>query len=249
MKRIAIFAEGQTESIFVRELLLRLVDASKMYLECIELKKQKMTEPNFLHKCPNPEIYILVADVHGDEGVISSIRDRGDHFVERTGYDEIIGLRDMYCRAYRRLSPEKIDGRVSREIIGSCYNVIREMRNVSRVQLYFATMEIEAWFLGMYNLFEKVNTVLSADNIKNELNIDLKCLDPQKEFFKPTEIIKDIMGLCRRDYTKKKSEVEAIARRMQVTDFDNAKENNRCGCFGEFCREIEKVAVNCLYSN
>ena len=108
-------------------------------------------------------------------------------------------------------------------------------------------MEIEAWFLGMYNLFEKVNIILSADNIKNELNIDLRCLDPQKEFFKPTEKVKDIMGMCGGEYDKKKDEVEAIASRMQVTDFDDARENNRCGCFEEFCREIETIADNCLY--
>ena len=97
MKRIAIFAEGQTELIFIRNLLLKVVDPSKLSFECFELISHKPCTVPYQYPNQSAEIHFLILNVRGDEAVLSSIREREKDLVERGGYDRIIGLRDMYC--------------------------------------------------------------------------------------------------------------------------------------------------------
>ncbi len=116
-----------------------------------------------------------------------------------------------------------------------------------RIHLYFAVMEIEAWFLAMYKLFERIDPLLTIEYIQNELGIDFKSIDPEREFFKPSKEVNDIMELIGRGYKKKKDEIEAITNSMQISDFNDAIENNRCECFTEFRTSLEQVATGCLY--
>jgi len=238
MKKVAIFTEGKTELIFVRELLLRLIDPSKTSLECMELLAYKLTPVPYRHYCPNPELYFLIINVHGDEAVISYIRDREKSLVEESGYEKILGLRDMYCDDYRRLSPSGINESVSKQLIQSRNSTIQNMNYPNRIKLHFAIMEIEAWFLAMYNIFQKIDSRLTNDFIQQELGIDLKNIDPQTEFFKPSEQVNDIFLLCERRYDKKIGDCELICSRMELVDFDNAKENGRCENFDAFYQEI-----------
>ena len=57
----------------------------------------------------------------------------------------------------------------------------------------------------------------------------------------------DILSLCGWQYKKKKGEIENIVSKMQVDDFENAKENNRCAWFEKFYNEIRQSALNYLY--
>jgi len=239
MKKVAIFTEGQTELIFVRELLLRLIDPSKMRLECMELLADRMTPVPYPHICPNPELYFLIVNVRGDEAVISNIREQEKSLVEKSGYEKILGLRDLYCDDYRRLSPSGINVSVSRQLIQSRNSIIQNMTYSNRIKLHFAIMEIEAWFLAMYNIFQKIDSSLTNDFIQEKLGIDLKNIDPQVEFFRPSEQVNYILGLCGRQYKKKQSDIENITSKMEVLDFDNARENNRCTCFDAFYQEIK----------
>ena len=247
MKKIAIFTEGQTEAIFVRELLLRIVNASKMRLQCVELLAHTLSGAYYEHRCPDPEIYFLIIDVHGDEGVVSSIKDREVTILETQGFEQIIGLRDMYCDIYNKLSPGTINQLVSDAIKNGCRSTIDQLNNADRIKLFFAVMEIEAWFLAMYNLFEKIDSLLTKEYINANIGYNLEIIDPQTEFFKPTDKVKDIMNLCGQRYRKTKSEIERIAHRMSIDDLDDARENGRCDCFDGFYNEIATVASGYLY--
>ncbi len=247
MKRIAIFTEGQTEQIFVRELIRRYVDASKMRLRCMELLKHKLSDAPFEHKCPDPEIDFLIIDAHGDEGVISAIKERAGKFIEKEGYEKIIGLRDMYCDRYCELSGGLISENVTNTIIEDYESTINDMKYGDRIKLFFAIMETEAWFLGMYNLFQKINKILTVEHIINELELDLKESDPQKEYFKPHVQLASVLGLCGMEYKKKKDEIEAIASNMDTSDFDNARENNRCESLDSLFREVNEIVKGYTY--
>jgi len=240
LKRIAIFTEGQTELIFIRHFLLKVLDPSKLSFECYELiAHQPFTVP---YRYPNPsaEIHFLILNVHGDEGVLSSIKEREKKMVEGSGYDKIIGLRDMYCYEYVKRSPGVINDEVSNLIIHRQNQTVRGMKHSDRIKLFFAIMEIEAWFLGMYNLFAKINSVLTAQYIERELGINLTTSDPQKQFYKPSDQVNEIFQLCGRghQYKKKRGEIESICSNMDYSDFDTARENNRCSCLNDFCQEI-----------
>jgi hypothetical protein len=241
LKRIAIFAEGQTELIFIREFLFRIFDPSKLSLECFVLLAHKESPVPYKYSSPSAEIHFMIIDAHGDRGVLSSIAEREINLIEKREYDRIIGLRDMYSEDYIKLSPDVITEVISNQIIEKHNLTIENMTYSDKIKIYFAIMEIEAWFLGMYNLFYKINSMLTLEYIKESLNIDLQVIDPQREFYKPSELVHSILELCERAYNKKEDEIESICSQMTTEDFDNARENSRCKCFADFYKEI----VNC----
>jgi hypothetical protein len=73
VKKIAIFTEGQTELIFVRELIFLLIDASKLKLECVELIGSNSHNVRDDFSAPNPEIYFMIVNVNNDEQLITAI--------------------------------------------------------------------------------------------------------------------------------------------------------------------------------
>lgn len=248
MRKIAIFTEGQTESIFVRHLLLNIVDASKMCLECIELLKHIKTEKTFSHQCPEPEVYFLIVDAHGDAGVVSAIKEReGELLSSSSGYEKIIGLRDLYCRVYKELSPGKIDDEVSSKIIEGISRTISFMVNHKQIEVFYAVMEIEAWFLAMYRLMEKINALLTIEYIHQQLKYDIKKIDPQISFYKPSKELRKVLELCNINYDKKKDGVESIISKISVEDYKDAVEGNRTENFGIFYNEIKRLAGSCAY--
>lgn len=238
MKKIAIFTEGQTELIFFRKFLERVMDISKLSFDCWDLSGQEFSQVPYEHKNPNAEIHFLIVNVNCDEKVLSSIKEREKDLIKTQGYRKIIGLRDMYGREYRKRSPREINEQVSNRIIQRSNQTVESMTYFDRIKLYFAIMEIEAWFLGMYDLFQKIDSLLTVEYIKRNLDIDLKSVDPQKEFYKPSDQVRSILRLCGREYKKKRDEVESICSNMDSSSFDNATENNRCMCFADFYKEI-----------
>lgn len=248
LKKIAIFTEGQTELILIKNILIRIIDNSKLSLRCLELVKHKESENNFYQSCPEPEIYILIINVQGDEGVVSSIRDRETNLMGTEGYNTIIGVRDLYGRMYREMSPSVIDETVSRTIIEASEKVIMSMENAQNIEIVFAIMEIEAWILTMPNLFSKVHQTLTTEHIKNKLNIDLNVIDPQRDFYKPSATLKEILALCGLNYRKRRSDVESITSRIDTQDLRDAINSGKCERFGRFYEIIVELSEGCLYA-
>jgi hypothetical protein len=242
LKKIAIFAEGQTELIFIRSLLLKVLDPSKLSFECFELIAHKDSPVPYKYSSPNADLHFLILNVQGDGEVLSSIKDREKGLIQGSGYDRIIGLRDMYCDEYVKRSPGVINNQVSNLIIERHNQTIENLTHPDRIKLCFAIMEIEAWFLGMHDLFKKIDSFLTVENIKQKLNIDLITADPQKQFYRPSDQVNSIFQLCGREYKKKQGEIECICNKIDSSDLDAARENSRCSCFDDFYKEIVKCS-------
>lgn len=241
MRRVAIFTEGLTEQIFTREFLFRMFDASKIKFECYELLSHELRpSPYNYPNRPNvdTEIFFMIVQVHGDEGVLSAIKERERHLIEKGKYDIILGLRDMYSDAYHRMAKGVIKNSVTKRLIDSHAMQIEKMTYSDKIKICYAIMEIEAWFIGMYNLFHKIDPVLTVNYINEKLGIDLKAIDPQLSFYKPSEYFKSILSLNGKKYNKTRSDVEAICAHMDLADIDDAIRDGRCSSFAEFCREI-----------
>lgn len=238
MRKVAIFTEGQTELIFVRDFLLRILDLSKLSLECWELLAHRLSRVSYPYSCPNPEIHFMIIDAHGDEGVLSSISEREKNLIEKGGYEKIIGLRDMYSEAYKKLSPGVINDSVTNRLIQSYNLTIQNMIYSNKIQLHLAIMEIEAWFLAMYNIFQRIDSLLTVEYIEEKLGFNLRRIDPQKEFYKPSNQVGDVFLLSGRQYDKQESDIENITSKMILADFDGATENDRCKCFDAFYQEL-----------
>lgn len=236
MKRIAIFTEGGAERIFVRECLLRLFDPVKISFECYELLAHNLHAAPYVYpNAPNPqtEIFFMIVDCHGDEGVLSTIKER-EHNLIGKGYDAILGLRDMYGGTYHKLAHGSIKDSVSKRLMQTHAAEIQRMSHCDRIKLYYAIMELEAWFLGMYDLFQKIDPILTTEYIKQKLGIDLKSIDPQLSFYRPSEELNSVLALCGRQYKKKEGDIEGLCAKIALKDLDDVITNNRCKSFREF---------------
>lgn len=237
MKKIAIFTEGQTELIFVRRLLQLSIDNSRLSFECLELSGHSVWHVPYTYTSPAGDVFITIFNVSNDERVMSAIDEREKGLIG-AGYDTIIGLRDMYSQDYRQRSEGVNDDSVNMEITNGHNKAISKMMNADKIRLYFATMEIEAWFLGMYNVLERMNPKMTVAFIQSERGYCLSTIDPQTLFFHPSSELAAIFSLFGEKYTKKFDQVEAICSQLRGSDFEDAKANGRCSSFSAFHDEI-----------
>lgn len=241
MKKIAIFTEGQSELMFIRYLLLTIIDNSRLSYECIKLKSERTYHyPYIKYDSPDPDFYFIIINVGNDERVLSSIKEREEGLFGK-GYHEIIGLRDMYCEVYDKRSTGRIDNGLSEQFINRSTNVISDMSNPEAISLFFSIMELEAWFLSMYNLFQKINPALTLEYIERECGYNLKNIDPQTNFYRPSNEIIRIMNLIGIDYDKHIEDIDRITNRMEGSDYTDAFENERCQNFMLFYQKIQSI--------
>lgn len=221
MSKVAIFVEGQSEQIFIRHLLLRTMDCSKVSFICLRLYAGKTIPARFDYPNPHAEMSFLIVNVGQDEKVLSEIKEREEDLIKQ-GFDRIIGLRDMYSEKYLKRSPSGIDNSVTTAFIDGWNSTIQRMSKPSKIKIHIAIMELEAWFLGIYDIFKRINSILSVEYIENELGFNLADIDPQTEFFKPAEEVNRIFQLVGLQYKKKEHDVESICSNINNDDLYNS---------------------------
>lgn len=237
MSKVAIFVEGQSELIFIRHFLPLVLGWDKISFECLELYANKTKQVPHKHTNEDAETHFFILNVGNDEKVLSVIKERENVFFQ-LGYEKIIGLRDMYSGEYRKRSPGRIRGTVTRAFVENAHKEIAKMSEPAKIKIHFAIMELEAWFLGMYDIFELFNPVLSINYIEENLGFNLKTIDPQVTFFKPADTVDDILQLVSLRYKKSYDDVERICSKIEKAGFSNAFENGRCDSFKTFYDEI-----------
>ena len=237
MRKIAIFAEGLTEQIFVRYFLPLILGWEKVSFECYKLYADNMHPVPFEYPNEYAEVHFLIVNIANDEKVLSAVKDREEKLVQR-GYEKIIALRDMYSEAYCDRAGRMINDVVTHDFISAYRKTIQEMSNPSKIKMCFAIMEFEAWFLGMYNIFERLDPALCISYIEEQLGFNLSSIDPQTEFFKPADIVDNILKLVGKRYDKTEHTIESICSKISLNDFPIAFENGRCISFKGFYDEI-----------
>ncbi len=229
MRKIAIFAEGQSEQIFVRHFLALTLGWEKISFKCLKLYADSMLHAPFDYSNEHAEVHFLIVNVGNDERVLSAIKEREVPLIQK-GYEKIIALRDMYSEKYREMSPGRVDENVARVFIENADETIEKMSEPERIKMLFAIMEVESWFLGMYNVFERFNSELTVEYIEKELGYNLSAIDPQAMFFRPADIVNNIFSLIGEQYKKSDDEVESICCKIEINDFPIAFEGGRCNC-------------------
>lgn len=237
MRKIAIFVEGLTEQIFIRTFIPLILGWENVSFECFQIYSEQMSAVPFLYPNEHAEVHFLIVDVSNDEKVLSAVKDREEWLIQK-GYERIIALRDMYSKAYRDRAGRKIIDSVTKEFIAAHQTIIQQMSDPNKIKIYYGIMECEAWFLGMWNIFERIDPILTVAHIEEELGFNLSVIDPQTEFFKPADIVDSIMQLINQRYGKSRSEIEAICSKIKPQDVDNAFEHGRCASFRDFHGEI-----------
>ena len=238
MRRFAIFVEGQTELITIRELLLKKFDYI-VSIECRTLfKNGELRKAPYDFDNPNAPFHFQIINVGNDNAVLSRIL-RREKQMWTAGYERIIGLRDMYSQAYRDFS-SNIDHKINQRFIdGSNQTIKSKSQCPEKIVMCFAIMEIEAWFLGMYQIFERIDKCLTIEYIKTQTGIDLKNVNPETEFFHPANQIEEIYKIAGLIYDKRKGDIETIANFLTQEDYNNLLNSGKCDSFQQFYRALE----------
>ncbi len=239
MKKIAIFVEGQTELIFVREYLLKQFEYQGIDLECRNLfKDEKIQSAEYDFSNDEAETHFQIINVGSDVNVLPRILNR-EQLLWNAGYERIIGLRDVYSDEYieemgqpRRIIPEI----VLEFIKGANETIEQKSIKPQNIKFHFAIMELEAWFLGIPKLWERKG--ISNQSIKEKIGFDLSTIDPENFFLHPAEIIKDILKIINEPYRKQASEVESLVSYIEKQDFEDLQNSQKCNSFREFTSNL-----------
>jgi len=204
MLKVAFFVEGQTERIFIEQLLDNYFTHPYFNVSSVELvsgKAKYVTKGNYDHDEVN--LSFLIFDVQNDSKVLSAIGERANA-LKFKDYQFIIGIRDVY--------PAK---REEIPIINQTFHEIIQAENVEDVaSLILAIMEIEAWFLSDSTIFPRINNQLTIEWINNELNIDIEN-DRVEDYNHPAAILNSIFSLIGSRYRKRKEEVHNICHHIE----------------------------------
>ncbi len=245
--KTAIFVEGQTELVFVREYILKKFDYQNIGIECYTL----FTDSNFntseypfpnKEEAVNAENYFQVINVGNDNAVITRILNR-EKYLWNVGFSRIIGLRDMYSKSYRETAKEvgKIDFDLNEEFKQTTKKQIaKKAEKPNQIDFTFAIMEAESWILGFHHCFEKINPLLTVDYINEHLGFNLETINPETTFFHPAKIMEQIYELANETYKKSKGNIEAIMVSLQKEDFEMLRNSNKCASFEEFASFVKK---------
>ncbi len=210
MKKIAIFVEGQTEQVFVRKLLEEIAGRKNIYIETQMAKIDRNGNRYFTviraasaSGSVDRKYYVLIRDCGSESNVKTDIRDSLES-LSRSGYEKIIGLRDVYplaCADIPRLE------------FGLRYEIPTRFIPVS---IILAIMEVEAWFLAEVEHFVKIDPTLTASYIKTSLGFD-PSIDNVEQRPHPAQDLDDIYHLAGFSYKKKKS---SIQRTISALDYN-----------------------------
>lgn len=217
VSRYVICVEGQGEMIFTRRLLQEVFGYSDISYECMELRAGRLNNVPYEYKPSTAKVFYLIINIGNDEKVLGFIKDSKEGLFKKGGYRSIVGLRDMYSKAYRDRSGA-IDEAVNQEFISAHNNTIAQLPNAGNISIYFAIMELESWILGMHDMLAKIDPQLTTKYIKQQLNIDLSTLNPEDKFFHPSKVLSKVLNLVGMNYKKSKGDMEKIFSKYDSTD-------------------------------
>jgi hypothetical protein len=233
MKKTVIFVEGQTELIFVREYLLKWFDW-QVDVECTKLTRDGDFEyAEYNAPFPTAEQHFQIIDVGTDVSVLSKII-KYEKRMRELGYEKFIGLRDMYSELYKSKS-KTYDKSLTDEFITDANDEIRyRTTQPDSIHICFAIMETEAWFLGHYALFERMDSRLTTAFIHQNLKIDLTDIDPETHIFHPAPLVGKILDLVGLTYKKRQDEVNKIVGKFKQEDYQMLLDSDKCQSFNHF---------------
>lgn len=242
MSKIAVFVEGQSELIFVRDLLSKHFnyDPSELAIDCYKLHSESVFSVPYSLGNAKSRHYYMILNVGNDEKVLTAIISRAKGLLDK-GYDRIIGLRDIYSRRYRDLCDEPgIYPDVIESLIKGTRKQIHDKGLDDKVSFMFSVMEFETWYLGMPQCLLRKDKRLTIKNINDTLKINLND-DPQITIFHPAITLNDILNIVGLKYDKKESDVESLNSSLFIEDYLGLVNSGHCTSFFEFYKELTRL--------
>lgn len=238
-RKVAVFVEGQTELVFVREFLVKWFgyDSSMIGFDCYNLLRSEFYDAAYTFGSLDSENYYMLVNVGNDCSVLSKIRDRMNH-LDTLGYQLVIGLRDMYSAQYiKDAQARRIDDAVTQIHIDAAKEQIAQMEKNEKVDFHFAIMEVEAWLLGMHKFLQAIDEKLTPAFIMQNAGVNLS-ENPETSFFHPAAELAKIYGLIGKTYDKHETDIASIMASLEVEDFTNLMQSGHCQTFKTFAESL-----------
>ncbi|WP_425646225.1 hypothetical protein [Agrobacterium leguminum] len=211
MKKIAIFTEGLTEQLFVCSAIRYLAGKRSLHI-----KRQKLLGgkkfPTILMNVgaddgngDDCDLSFLMIDCANDERVVSAINDNYEHLIDQ-GYHVIFGVRD--------LRPSFTLDQLERLLEGS----LRALpKGPVTPGLVIAVMEAEAWFIAEHSHFVRMDSSLTLEHIRAQLNIDVDVVSD--EFSHPAKVLSEIYELAGLNYGKSQDDINRTIEAIDLSEF------------------------------
>ena len=213
MRKLAIFVEGLTEQILVRQLLQAVLGQNRIAIQTVKITgghnvRMSFTVMRAAHVERRTDYYIMVYDCGGETNVKGYLMAHRDKLVS-SGYTMILGLRDAYPNFQRDEVPKLLRGLNYR---------LPQKRAATRI--YLAVMETESWFLGEYKHLKKVSPKLSPGYLEKRLGFNPRT-ENMEDRDHPSADMKAAYQLVGHDYTKKRDRLNAVVSKLDFKYFTN----------------------------
>lgn len=234
-KRAGLIVEGQTEAIFLRQMLVCLYPAQVEILMLRLGAGGNARIPKGPHGVPHdsPKYRFTIVDAQGDGGVMNAMGTYGKDMLGK-GFDLVLGLRDMYCTQYDEEGRGKIDPAVTLKLKQKAEATLNFIDSSGRMQHFFAVMEIEAWLLALNSVLQKIDARLTEEEIKRILGLTNEATLKVETYYKPTQQLKQIYESVNKKYDKSLGCIEGFAACLSHTDLEILKNSAKTDSFNDF---------------
>jgi hypothetical protein len=213
-KRLAIFVEGQTESLLIERLIKELAGNKGLTLEIQRAEgggKSGLTRSVrsvILRNLNSHEsrYYVLIRSSENDERVVSDIREEAINLAKK-GYKQIIGLRDVYPKKYADIERMK----------SAMNETLRQANTLLPCNVFLSVMEIEAWFLAEECHYQEIDQALTPNLIKCQTGIDV--MGNMELIEHPSESLDQIYRIVGKSYKKRRNKIQNIVNKLNIENF------------------------------
>jgi hypothetical protein len=201
MEKLAIFVEGQTEEVFVTELLLQIAPRNAVHIDRVSAFGGGAAGSRTFHEVeatsrpdPTKRFYVIVYNSATDSRVLSDIRDHYENLCSQQ-FKMIIGLRDVKPQTHADIPA-----------IRANFDSLVKHRPVHPL-LVLQIMEIEAWFIAESTHFAKIDTKLTPAVVAGQLGYDPETFDIE-QCLDPASDLRGVYMLVHKGYNKSRQHAE-----------------------------------------
>lgn len=202
LKKLAIFVEGQTEQIFLKEFIEQIAGQGNINFTCQTANAAIRLSQNVPIERETHQV--LIYDCRGDEAVKSVVLEQRAS-LSLAGYSLILGVRDLYPRGLSELESIKKKLQYGVPTSGVPTHIL------------IAVAEIEAWFLQEHSHFSKIDLALDVAMFKEKFNFDPN-VDSAETVAAPAALLHKIYATVGKAYKKTRKNVQ---RTVEVLDYGN----------------------------
>ena len=233
--RYAVYVEGRSEMLFVADVLQKYsnYDPTQCGFLCVNLNADNFVRlPSPMQGNMDSVNYYQIINVNNDNFVISKLNKDIPGLMAH-GYDVILGLKDVYGDAYKRLLDHQRV--IDRARIEHLYAV--QTGNINSqggdCRLHFAIMEYEAWMLALIENYVTYKDRNITD-VCQQIGIDLKTCDPENDIYHPFPLVKGVFQACGEDYNKHGGESLSFLSTLTIDDYERLRHSGKCASFSKF---------------